>query len=655
MGIPQLLKTLERFQRPETKSFPEALLGNQDGTSASYRPAAVIDGSALAYHILNQYVKTIAKDNKVQGILGFDYVAYQRAVVAWFGELELGFRIEKIMIDGHLPFYKTETRISRMQASITNLSRLHNLSPHTVDLYKIPGWIPTPPFIIAAFSEALLSDERYKSSLAVVNTVPGEADAFCAMAAREIGESLGDKQGEIVVIFTSDSDLVVYPATMNTRVAILNDIVVENTPEGRKVKVSLWAPGKIEERLGAAGHGRGGEAKADTGRILRLAWCLLHEPARVAKLLGGSSKTDLLNNVPVGTEFAAQYTIPMKALSMSSPLPRVILDSRATEVIYSSPRYQGFAHPRSLSRGGTGEVAIYLPVLLEDITKASVWTIGRGIRTIAYKLLFKENTQLVEVHRKGGGVNKTSIDLGNSNNSDKAYLMNPLLGDHDRGQQIPMGMHEYILGVVLEIVAEYEQKGSPLSDGEILAMITTTSTTLSTPSIPESSSGSAPGISVTHWTWPRAQLLAQILAGMWSLYLLQTVVSLPGLEISESLIVPEMVEKIKAIPPLLDIVDSQRFITVYALLSAQEGGYGKSKNAKKRARKRMKIDIGDSATRGVKIVARKMFSDEDWAGFEAVLALIGGMRRAREHAGDEDMEVDEGTNGADVYMGMTVG
>ncbi|EPS39556.1 hypothetical protein H072_6640 [Dactylellina haptotyla CBS 200.50] len=616
MGIPQLLQTFEKLKKPETKSFP---VTDENGASP-HRPAAVIDGSALAYHILSRYLKNLSKENRVPSILGFEYAAYQRSVVSWLREIEYGFKIIGIYIDGHLPLYKTETRISRIQTSIAHLSRLRTLSTSTIDLSKTPNFTPTPPLLIAAFTQAILNHDRWKE---LVATVPGEADAFCAKAAWEYSSSTKD---DLAVVFTSDSDLVVYPARGHTRVAVFNDVVFETGADGkRRVKVSLWAPGHIEKILGGDG---------DSERIMRLAWCLLYDPMKVAKAVSGSNKGASLKGVVVGKEFAEQYTFPVDIEEDSIVPPRVILDSRAAEVIYSSQIYGKYRHPPSSPKGV--EVPIYLPVLVEDLSKSSAWAIGRGFRTTAYKLLFNKDTVIQEMHRKGVAVNKTHIRLANETTEDNQLA-------EDGISELPNELNEVKLKIVFEILAEYENKNAPLAEVDILALLAATT------KLPTGSS-TLPTTWMNQWTWPRTHLFAQLMAGAWSLYLLKTVAYLPNLN-KKGIIDDNLIQLLSSFPELLDVMDAQRFMAVYTLVPADRKGM--SKKAKARARKKVKLEhVASSDGGSVKGFVKKLFTEEDWKGVESVLKIVGDMRRAREEELEDD---EEETSGAHSYMGMTIG
>ncbi|KAK6497128.1 hypothetical protein TWF506_004603 [Arthrobotrys conoides] len=628
MGIPQLLQNLEKIQKPKSKVYPKA----SNSGDASYRPAAVIDGSALAHHTFNRYVKSLSKEERITRVLGFDYTAYQRSVIRWLERLEVGFDITNIFIDGHLPSYKTTTRISRIQTTILSLSRLRTLSPSVIDLTK-GNWNPSPPFIIAAFSAAVRGHERFGK---VIRTVAGEADAFCA-AASAIGgnteEEAKDDGGEgITVVFTGDSDLVVYPHSQYSRVAILDDVHFEYTSdEGARVKVLLWSPWDIERKLGG-GSGTIKEGGDQPGMmIMKFAWCLvIKDVFRVAKVVS-SGKGGGLESVKVGAEFREQYLLPDVGGFGDEGLEG-ILDSRAAEVVYASPRYRGLCHPPVKKSGKDAEV--YLPVMLEDVTKSSVWSIGREMRKLAYQILFGTNTVVVEVHRKGEAVNRSSLKL---EQEDEGFILGGEFGE---------GLDGLVVGIILEIVRGYLEKNMEITNTDLIALLAAIT---KSPGHEES----LPSVTAVHWTWPRAHLLSQMMAGVWSLYLLQTVTNLPneGVEIPET-IDRSIFEKLKGFQSLLDIIDVNRFMTIYAITHNRKG---MSKSARKRARKKAGVwegqDTSGLSTEGLQGLINRMFEKEVRGSVEGVLRIVEEMRRR----GNGDEEEDEDGEGGESYMGMTVG
>ncbi|KAK6525371.1 hypothetical protein TWF694_005510 [Orbilia ellipsospora] len=624
MGISHLLPTLEKLSRPITASFP------QDGT---HRPTAVIDGSALAHHALSRYLRTLSKQNLTPSLVGFDYDAYGRSVVAWLDAISVGFEIIAICTDAHLPSYKTPTRLSRMQNTVNGLSRLRTLSTSLVDTSRLVNWTPT--FLIAAFCDAIKRHGRWSD---VLKSVPGEADAFCAAAAFShptvSTSSTGAESERVeVVIFTSDSDLMVYPTNPTTRIAFFNDIVFEHTlANGSTVKLSLWNPYDIDRKLGSTDTER---------RMVKFAWCLLTDSIKARSIISGKPSNP--NKIIVPPEFQEQYTLPSSSLT-TQELP-LIYDSRAGEVVYSSTLYSSLAHPPIPT--GEQEVTIYLPVLLEDTTRPSAWNIGRRTRVAAYRLLYTRDTTIIEIHRKAAGVGRTAIspsdeqyDVGLSE-----YIDSPFINTPDQAENETI--NPLLINLILEIISDYDNRNTPLSQVDMIALIAAITR------YPENAREEGSGrVHVNLWTWFRAHLWAQVMAGLWSLYLLHTTLSLPLVD-ATALVGSEKdghgFEKGKKqwepVGGLVGVIDAGRFMAVYSHMPEQRQKGGK------KGRKRAKLDSGVNG--GVDEVVRgavgKIFGDVGWKVVQEVLGVVEERRRERERQQEE--EEPEG----EMFMGMTVG
>ncbi|KAF3921797.1 hypothetical protein AA313_de0203188 [Arthrobotrys entomopaga] len=628
MGISHLLPTLEKLSRPITASFP------QDDTH--HRPAAVIDGSALAHHVLALYLKTISKENRTSSIIGFDYDAYGRRVIAWLDAVSVGFEIIAIYTDAHLPSYKTTTRLSRIQSTVNNISRLRTLSNSLVEFANLGPWIPT--FLIAGFCDAIRKDGRWSN---VLKNVPGEADAFCAATAFTFpatsvsgnssnSASGGGQDGRVeVVIFTSDSDLMVYPTNSTTRIAILNDTIFENTvTSGRAVKLSLWNPYAIEQRLGSTDTER---------RMVKFAWCFLTDSIKAMSIINGKARH--LKKVTVPSDFAVQYTLP-PSLTPSQNLP-MIYDSRAGEVVYSSPLYSHLTHPR-ISHGDNKEVAVYLPVLLEDMIKSSAWSIGRKIRVAAYRHLFPKDTVIKEVHRKASGVGYTIIPLSEEEYDTDLSEFTLSSGENTEGE---IDINPLLSKLVLEIVSDYDDRNSNLPRVDILALLA--AITINPDDVGEAEWKE---IRVNRWTWFRAHLWAQLLAGVWSLYLLHTTLSLALVDTDTAFVGPErgrysverLKEQLQRVARLVEVVDAGRFMAVYSLVPEK-----RQKGGTKKGRKRVKLDDGITGA------VEQVFGDVGWRVVQKVLEVVEERRREREREEEEDW-LEDG-EGGEMYMGMTVG
>ncbi|KAF3905661.1 hypothetical protein ABW21_db0206944 [Orbilia brochopaga] len=387
------------------------------------------------------------------------------------------------------------------------------------------------------------------------------------------------------------------------------------------VKVSLWNPAAMDKMLGGDWN------------LLRFAWCLHHDSVRAAKLQATFSssatgilreRAKMLQNAVIPPAFREQYTLPPNTLYASpGSSPTVILDSRMAEIIYRSRQYKHLTHPRAKEVS----VTLYLPVLMEDTTKKSAWNIGLSVRKIAYGLLFDSDSMLSEACRKATGVTHQYVTISTTTDAIER-LANEIVAETG-------GVNPTLVYLVHLIVLEYQHANSPLEKTDMLALLAAVTTSPPMFEMPE--------VSGDQWTWPRIQLLAQLQAGLWSLYLLQTTLMILDVPGDLGNIVRR---RLAGLPRLVQAVDARRMMAVYALTPR----LGK----KARKRKRVKNERGDD---GILNMITRLFRKEDR---EVAMKLLG-MRDDRDGGSDEeegegDVERDVGRDGdGDEYMGMTVG
>ncbi|KAG9899600.1 hypothetical protein KCV05_g16514, partial [Aureobasidium melanogenum] len=203
MGIPHLTHSLS--------PYGDKVVLPQNPTK---HENAIIDGPSLAYHVF--YV-CIARRTSARNALEAapTYQELGQAAVNWLEQIEqYGLKIKSVFFDGLLPLSKQNTRLSRLQSYANQLvtfkalnkedlpSRMDNVQSSKSDVLTAVvssnrlKALPAPPFLVPAVIEMLL-ESRFS---ALVSVIPGEADAYCADAARKHGG----------VIFTSDSDLLVH-------------------------------------------------------------------------------------------------------------------------------------------------------------------------------------------------------------------------------------------------------------------------------------------------------------------------------------------------------------------------------------------------------------------------------------------------------------
>ncbi|KAH7022433.1 XPG domain containing-domain-containing protein [Ilyonectria destructans] len=350
MGIPHLIATLEPYAVHD-------VLDNE---------SVVIDGPALAYHILS-----ICNRN---GVVLPSYRLLGDTAVAWLDELtSRGVSVKAIYFDGHLPLAKRPVRMERMTKSFHQLKLAHSADPRgrsrnylsspkdkceTSALFspKPPPGRPflPPSFHVPAVIDALRLSPQYRSQ---VRLVPGEADAYCA-------QHLLDSGGTVL---TSDSDLLVHDLGRGY-VVFLRDIYLDGDS---RLACARFSPSHICERLGLP-----------SDQICRLAYERKRDPhLSLPQILQECSKT--VRDGAIYDEFRQEYlhheTAPLPASLSGTTLKTDFLDPRISELVLQ------FGTPYSIE--DTRQHKIFLPILIEDPTRGSAWEQSTSIRQLAYTVL----------------------------------------------------------------------------------------------------------------------------------------------------------------------------------------------------------------------------------------------------------------------------
>lgn len=293
---------------------------------------------------------------------------------------------ESIFFDGFLPSDKFGVRKARLEASLNQLFTFHstfsegmhvpkcafNPSPVTApqlfdSLRSAPSslrGVPTPAFLVPAVIDAL-QDSEYASITAVV---PGEADPFCAGAASKCGG----------VILTNDSDLLVYDLGEQGAVAFFSQLELRRDDESSKkcevFRTSISQPIEIAQRLGLED-------------LRRFSFELLRDPSISLTEIVKRAKQPVPEPLPVDVsrqktfhDFCKDYDpktfdfgteLMEKVGSMRKAEGSQFLDPRISELILTS----------------SSSPSIYLPLLIEDPSKAAAWNISRVLRHFAYSCL----------------------------------------------------------------------------------------------------------------------------------------------------------------------------------------------------------------------------------------------------------------------------
>jgi hypothetical protein len=235
------------------------------------------------------------------------------------------------------------------------------------------------PFLAPALMEALRASE-YAGATRIV---PGEADDYCACYAQDNPRS---------IIFTGDTDLLLYDYPKDTLISFLKDGT--NVP-GPALKV--YSPSQICQQLNLKSLVQLGYA------IHNDRWRALKESVLDARTYDKESSLFL--------DFRKRYTDQVVTPPYSSGRANLEaalqgLDARISEYVLQA---LCLGHP-SLVEPPLA-LFFFLPLLFEDPLRSSAWISGRDIRLLAYSLV-TPNRFIVQEHvRKAQGVSVEELSI----------------------------------------------------------------------------------------------------------------------------------------------------------------------------------------------------------------------------------------------------
>lgn len=399
MGIPRMFGHLQTF------AVPKILGCKTSGCRAHQnRQNIIIDGPSLAFYINYRILaQRSSSTNPLDAIPS--YTELGMATLAFLDELRrhgavmynmisilslrsvdiivlIVYFSDSIFFDGFLPLDKSATRKNRLETSLNQLFTFHAMfldgfhvsrssrpSPVAASQlfdasHPVPGplrGIPIPVFLVPAVLDAL-RDSEYASVTAVV---PDEADPFCAGTACKNGG----------IILTSDSDLLVYDLGETGAVAFFSQIDLlkddESSTECEVFRASVSQPSEIAQRLGLE------NLKQFSFELLRDSSISLTEIVRRAKQQVPEPLPYDVSRQKTFHEFCKDYDtktfdFQTKNLGLKyKPENSQFLDPRISELILTSSSLPSF----------------YLPLLIEDPSKATAWNVSRDLRQFAYSCL----------------------------------------------------------------------------------------------------------------------------------------------------------------------------------------------------------------------------------------------------------------------------
>ncbi|KAL2834531.1 XPG domain containing-domain-containing protein [Aspergillus cavernicola] len=436
MGIPRLRHHLLPF------SQTVLLQGKWDPREEDIAciQSVVIDGPSLVYNVYSRLLSWFAasSSNMIDTLPTCDEVS--RGVMLYLLHLKiLGVDIKNIYFDGALPAPKHETRVVRLESqrrklelfcSVTKdgfgMSRSRSDDNRTVGPENVLRSRPSParycnvpanPFMVSAVFEDLKyrwngeSISRVTAGVLASDSldlgpdfpwanltamVPGEADAYCAYAAR-----LTDS-----CILTNDSDLLLYDLGSCGSVIFLDSVEINGRdsiqPSQFKISAAMLHPSLVAQRLGVPS-------------LLSLAYQLKAQPeiGLVELLRRSRNDIEMVEHLKY-RQFLEDYQIdhcPVRAQETNQP--REILDTRISELFWQYElrgEYTAWDCPR-----------MYLPILNENHAKRCAWAKGRLYREVGYSILNnsrpinERHRYVIEFIRRGQRIAEDRILLRNEN------------------------------------------------------------------------------------------------------------------------------------------------------------------------------------------------------------------------------------------------
>ncbi|KAL7785226.1 XPG domain-containing domain-containing protein [Trichoderma ceciliae] len=397
MGIPHLITTLERYASHEILQ----------------RQTVVIDGPALAYHILHLC--------RLQGASQPSYSLLGQIVIGWLDRLEdQQVTVRATYFDGYLPVSKLPVRMERVMKVTSRLNLFYSANStacprkHVVptnDIYPDASRAGTlahrtsldPSFLVPAIIDAIRGNPRYRDRCFII---PGEADAYCALDIVKHGGT----------ILTSDSDLLAHNLG-NGRVIFFRDIY-ENASS--MLACTVYAPREIYTKLGLP----------KSVEACRLGYERMRSPNATLPTLLKACSGPVADAVDYD-DFRQQYVHHEKA-----PVPPLIgggflllnaLDPRVSELLLQIGQAPKI-------KGAREKVKIFLPSLIENPNKGTSWDASAQIRKLAYTAAYnnlqcrcsvsvEEYRRVQNPDQKGREISLLSSDMANGAASDLLVLM----------------------------------------------------------------------------------------------------------------------------------------------------------------------------------------------------------------------------------------
>lgn len=310
-----------------------------------------------------------------------------------------------IYFDGFLPPGKAVVRVSRLENQIWRLSAYQSLhpqgfhedgqppKPHTADI----AWVldsastepaiqdpPAAPFLVAAVLETIKTSAYAR----ITEVVPGEADAYCAAAARRSGGA----------ILSNDSDLLIYDLGLEGTIGSLADLTFTICDKRKcpATRTNVIQPQKLAQTL-----------KLES--LKDIAFVLIKNPGISFKKALPQARRPKMEGIQF-EETLSEYMIEPAVYEAEMFRPETLHRVR-TQAPFLDPRISEF-----VLQANNQSVSMYLPIMLEDPERTSAFAASFPQRVFAYSCCTSFNykvtdREMYEYCRKGRKVVQTPITL----------------------------------------------------------------------------------------------------------------------------------------------------------------------------------------------------------------------------------------------------
>tara|TARA_R110002003_G_scaffold121_21_gene10827 strand:- start:16069 stop:17325 length:1257 start_codon:yes stop_codon:yes gene_type:complete len=224
-----------------------------------------------------------------------------------------------------------------------------------------------------------LREALARSSFAAkAQIVPGEADDFCGLKAKDVPRS---------IIFTSDTDLLLFNYHPETLIVLFKDIDSVKS-------FKAYSPQQIAQKL-------------QLTSLVPFAWVISQRTSEGQNELACDARSVDIHS-SLYTDFSQRYTEPGITPTYIGKCPPLELSLQALDV-----RVFEFVHESLL---GSSRITVHLPLLVEDSNQASAWNMAQDIRIFAYSLLAPPASNVHEYRRKAQGISSQPISTYTSTN-----------------------------------------------------------------------------------------------------------------------------------------------------------------------------------------------------------------------------------------------